>query len=85
MQVSPNSANSEFPHNGANRHPLSESSNATNYAPRLFSRLPDRERDGYRQADFQRAMEALFKSRKIMSVTYGRKGDERRKIVRNVD
>ena len=30
-------------------------------------------------------MEALFKGRKIASVTYGRKGDERRKIVRNVD
>ena len=34
---------------------------------------------------FQLAMEALFKSHKIASETYGRKGDERRKIVRNVD
>lgn len=72
-------------HNGANRRPLSESSNANNHAPRVFANLPDRERDGYRQADFQRAMETLFKGRKIMSVTYGRSGDERRKIVRNVD
>jgi RecA-family ATPase len=72
-------------HNSANRRPLSESNNATNYAPRVFSNLPDRERENYRQADFQRAMETLFKSRKIVSVTYGRKGDERRKIVRNVD
>ncbi len=72
-------------HNGANRRPLSESNNATNYAPRVFSRLPDRERDGYRSGDFQHAMETLFKGRKIVSVTYGRPGDERRKIVRNVD
>jgi RecA-family ATPase len=72
-------------HNSANRRPLSESNNATNYAPRVFSNLPDRERDNYRQADFQRAMQTLFNSRKIASVTYGRKGDERRKIVRNAD
>ena len=72
-------------HNGANRRPLSESNNATNYAPRVFANLSDRERDNYRQADFQRAMETLFKGRKIASVTYGRKGDERRKIVRNTD
>ena len=72
-------------HNGANRRPLSESNNATNYAPRVFAGLSERERDGYRKLDFQRAMEALFKSRKIASETYGRKGDERRKIVRNVD
>jgi RecA-family ATPase len=72
-------------HNGANRRPLSESNNATNYAPRVFASLSDKERDNYRQADFQRAMEGLFKSRKIASVTYGRSGDERRKIVRNVD
>jgi RecA-family ATPase len=72
-------------HNGANRRPLSESSNATNYAPRVFSNLRESERDNYRQADFQRAMEILFKGRKIKSVSYGRKGDERRKIVRNVD
>ena len=72
-------------HNGANRRPLSESNNATNYAPRVFAGLSERERDGYRKLDFQLAMEALFKSRKIASETYGRKGDERRKIVRNVD
>jgi RecA-family ATPase len=69
-------------HNGANRRPLSESNNATNYAPRVFANLSDRDRDNYRFGDFQRAMEALFKGRKIASETYGRKGDERRKIVR---
>jgi len=30
-------------------------------------------------------MESLFKSRKIVSVDYGRRSDERKKIVRNVD
>ena len=71
-------------HNAANRRPLSESNNATNYAPRVFASLPDKERDSYREADFRRAMETLFKDRKIASVPYGRRGDERRKIVRNV-
>ncbi len=42
------------------------------------SRLPARERDDYRQADFERAMESLFKS-----VDYGRPSDERKKIVRS--
>lgn len=72
-------------HYAANRHPLSESRNATNFAPKVFSRAPTNLRDGYGYGDLQRAMETLFKGRKIISVTYGRSGDERRKIVRNVD
>jgi hypothetical protein len=59
---------------------VSDSSRAPNYAPRLFSRRP--ERDGYTKTDFERAMERLFASRQITMLDYGRKGDARRKIVR---
>jgi RecA-family ATPase len=72
-------------HHGANRRPLSESPSATNFAPRVFEKLPAGDRDSYREGNFRGAMESLFKSRKIISVTYGRKGDERRRIARNVD
>ena len=70
-------------HYSANRHPLSESKNATNFAPKVFATAPNTARDGYGYGDFTRALEALFKSRKITSATYGRVSDERRKIVRN--
>lgn len=69
-------------HEGANRKPLSESINAPNYAPRVFARMPASERDGYSEADFKRALESLFRTRKIVSLDYGRKGDERKKIAR---
>ena len=38
------------------------------------------ERYGFRKADFERAMNALFRDQKIKNVPYGRKGDERTKI-----
>jgi hypothetical protein len=60
--------------------PVSEVPNAGNYAPRLFAKRP--ERQGYRQADFMRAMEMLFSRREITTVDYGRKSDMRRKIIR---
>ncbi len=37
---------------------VSESSRASNFAPKLFATQPDR--DGYTQADFNRAMQTLF-------------------------
>jgi RecA-family ATPase len=46
------------------RH-VSDSPNAGNYAPRIFARRPDRE--GFRQADFKRAMEELF-ARQIITI-----------------
>ena len=60
---------------------LSVSTNASNYAPRAFAKLPAVNRCGYREGDLRRAMETLFAERKIETAPYGRKGDERRKIV----
>jgi RecA-family ATPase len=61
--------------------PVSEASRASNYAPRLFSRLPREQRHGFKEADFASAMERLFKAGAIENVDYGRKSDQRRKIV----
>ena len=61
--------------------PLSVNSHAANYGPRAFGRLPSKQRCAYREADFRRAMEELFADGKIENSPYGRKGDERRKIV----
>jgi RecA-family ATPase len=72
-------------HEGANRKPLSESKNAPNYAPRVFARAAASERDGYGEPDFARTLERLFRANKIASVDYGRKGDERKKIMRKID
>ena len=65
---------------GQNR-PVSSSARSGNYAPREFEKLPNEHRYGFKQADFQRAMNALFRDRKILNAPYGRKGDERFKIV----
>jgi RecA-family ATPase len=70
-------------HYSANRHPLSESKNAGNFAPKVLAGAPPNSRDGYGYGDFTRAMETLFKGGKITSAPYGRASDERRKIVRN--
>jgi RecA-family ATPase len=59
----------------AEKQPVSSNSRAGNYAPRLFGRRPDRER--FRQADFEVAMQSLFAQKQIVNVPYGRKGDER--------
>jgi RecA-family ATPase len=64
----------------AEERPLSAADRAGNFAPAIFERRPERE--GYKRADFRRAMEALFARGIIANVEYGRKGDERRKIVR---
>ncbi len=60
-----------------NRH-VSESRNATNYAPRIFAERTERE--GFNKADFRRAMEALFSQGQIKIEEYGRKSDLRRRI-----
>jgi RecA-family ATPase len=60
--------------------PVSASRTGNNYAPTMFSRRPDN--GGYKKTDFEKAMERLFSEGKITTEHYGRKGDERRKIVR---
>ena len=60
--------------------PVSAKGQAPNYAPREFERLPNEQRYGFTRADFQRAMNALFRDGKIINVPYGRKGDERFRI-----
>jgi len=61
--------------------PVSDNSRASNYAPRLFAKRPERE--GYTKQDFERAMESLFSDREILVQEYGRSGDLRHQIVRN--
>jgi RecA-family ATPase len=60
--------------------PVSSNGKAGNYAPRQFEKLPTEQRYGFRKADFERAMNALFRDRKIENIPYGRRGDERTKI-----
>jgi hypothetical protein len=66
------------------QRPLSDNAKAGNYAPRMFGRLPREQRHDYREADFNRAMEDLFRSRAIENRDYGRPSDQRRMIVRVV-
>jgi RecA-family ATPase len=58
--------------------PVSSSSRAGNYAPKLFASRP--EAQGYSKADFEKAMQACFSNRNITNIDYGRKGDERTRI-----
>jgi hypothetical protein len=60
--------------------PVSSNLKAGNYALRLFSQRPNRER--FRTADFQRAMQQLFFDKAIRNEPYGRKSDIRYRIVR---
>jgi hypothetical protein len=60
---------------------VSESAHASNYAPRIFGRLPRDQRRGYREGDFLNAMNVLFARHAIASVDCGRRGDARKKIV----
>ena len=56
---------------------LSDKSNANNYAPKVFMKQPPADRQGYTKDDFERAMYALLRSRKIVNLPYGRGGAER--------
>ncbi len=64
----------------AEGQPVSSASRSGNFAPRLFGTRPDRER--FARGDFERAMQALFASRQIVSAPYGRKGDQRTRLMR---
>jgi RecA-family ATPase len=65
----------------ADSRPVSTNSHAGNYAPRVFFRRPDRE--GYKLADFERAMEALFASHEITEEQYRFDGHDHMRIVLN--
>jgi hypothetical protein len=59
--------------------PLSSSPNAGNYAPKVFSKRPDRE--GFTKRDFERSMHFLTAAGNIKDVQYGRPSDARFRIV----
>jgi RecA-family ATPase len=59
--------------------PVNESKKAGNWAPRVFAKRPDA--GGHTVKDFDMAMSALFAAGRIRLETYGRKSDERRRIV----
>lgn len=59
--------------------PVSSSRNAGNYAPKFFAKLPGRE--GFGKREFEAAMNSLFDAERIMNLPYGRRGDERSRIV----
>jgi RecA-family ATPase len=64
----------------AQNRPVSSAGRASNYAPRLFEKLPPGQSHGFSEGQFRRAMDVLFMDKKIANVSYGRKGDERTKI-----
>ncbi len=61
---------------------LSPNSRAGNYGPKLFLRRP--ERNGYRVADFERAMQSLLAMGEIGIEEYGRPTHRAQRIVRSV-
>lgn len=64
----------------AEGQPVSANTRSGNYAPRLFEKRPERQR--FKKADFERAMQVLFAANEIRNEPYGRKGDERFRIAR---
>jgi RecA-family ATPase len=58
---------------------VSDSKHAGNYAPKVFVASPNRDR--YTVKDLASAMERLFAAGEIRMEPYGRKADERRRIV----
>jgi RecA-family ATPase len=54
----------------ASMRPRSSSVNASNYAPRAFASLPREQRRSWKQADFKKAMEALFHRSAITLAEY---------------
>ena len=65
------------------KRPLSDNAKSGNYAPRIFGKLPRDQRHDYREGDFNRAMEGLFRSRAIENLEYGKPSDLRHKIGRS--
>lgn len=69
-------------HTNKENQPVSSNSRAGNYAPRVFIRRPCLEH--FKIADFEGAMQRLFSKGEIVNLPYGRKGDERTRIIRSV-
>jgi len=71
----------------AENQPVSSNSKSGNYAPRLFAKRPKANRQSFKAADFAYAMQTLFAKipPEIINQPYGRKGDERTRLVRNLD
>jgi hypothetical protein len=61
--------------------PVSANSRSGNYAPRQFARKLREQRHDFKEGDFAKAMERLFTESKIETAEYGRKSDQRRKII----
>ena len=62
---------------------VSHKSKGGNFAPSIFMKRPSADREGYQRRDFERAMQALLKSRRIKIAPYGPPSDDTQKIVRN--
>lgn len=60
--------------------PVSPKPRAGNYAPKIFCGQPDRE--DFKVADFERAMQTLFFQKAIVVLSYGRSGDQRERVIR---
>jgi RecA-family ATPase len=60
--------------------PVSSNMKAGNYAPRIFEQRPGSR--GFKKPDFEYAMQTLFAAGEIKNQPYGRKGDQRSRIVR---
>lgn len=67
------------------KRPVSSSERASNFAPRLFAQRSANEREDYKNGDFRKAMEELFRQNTITNEEYGRSGDRRMQIVRASD
>jgi RecA-family ATPase len=61
---------------------MSPKPKAGNYAPALFMKRTQKEREDYRRPDFERAMQALLQRRLIKIVAYGPPSDRSEKLVR---
>lgn len=64
----------------AENQSVSASRHSGNFAPKVFSKRP--ERQGYERRDFEKAMHGLFSKNEVINQQYGRKSDERYRIVR---
>lgn len=62
---------------------VSHNSRAGNYAPKVFAKCA--ERQGYTAKEFEAAMGRLFDAHRIVAESYGRRGDERRRITLAAD
>lgn len=58
--------------------PVQMSKNASTYAPKVFVKRPDAE--GYTVRELDAAMHRLLAARRIVLLSYGRPGDERRRL-----